>query len=148
MDNLSLFNVDEENTLTIPHASTGNMLDVVKLDFLAAETVGWRELFSGFDTLHAITYSSGIGFIYQLLGLFKNAEIIFGCEDVMSYSLQEVMAYQCKLLDRMREKAKKMKLDLLTRIDEGTLHLYVPHKMLSHEKIYLLAAEDGRKRVF
>lgn len=147
MDNLSLFNVEEESALATSYTSVGNTLDVVKLDFVEAETVGWQDLFSGFDTLHAITYSSGINFVYQLLGFFKEVEIIFGCEDVISYSLQEVMAYQCKLLDRMREKAGKMKLDLLARIDEGTLHFYVAHKMLSHEKIYLLAAEDGRKRV-
>lgn len=147
MENLSLFNTCEENLLENSHRQTGRALDVVKMEFLEAETLGWRELFSGFDTLHAITYSSGINFAYQLIELFQEAEIIFGCEDVLSFSLQEVMAYQCKLLERMRDKAGKMKSDLLGRIDEGSLRFLVAHTTLSHEKIYLLAAEDGRKRV-
>jgi hypothetical protein len=79
--------------------------------------------------------------------LFQEAEIIFGCDEVISYSLQEVMAYQCKLVERMRERAGKMKLDLVSRIERGNLHFYVARTVLSHEKIYLLSAADGRKRV-
>ena len=99
------------------------------------------------DTLYAITYSSGIDFVYRLLDLFVQAEIIFGCDEVISYSLQEVMAYQCKMVERIRETASKTKLNLVSRIDQGTLRLYVAHSVLSHEKIYLLSAADGRKRV-
>ena len=93
------------------------------------------------------TYSSGINFVYQLLNCFENAEIIFGCDEVISYSLQEVMAYQCKLIERMRESASKAKLDLVSRIEDDSLHFYVARNVLSHEKIYLLSAADGRKRV-
>lgn len=146
MDNLSLFDmVDEEQGQT--KLQTSGALDVVKMEFAGAETLSWRELFSGFDTLYAITYSSGIEFVYQLLNLFQEAEIIFGCDEVISYSLQEVMAYQCKLVERMRERAGKMKLDLVSRIERGNLHFYVARTVLSHEKIYLLSAADGRKRV-
>ena len=61
--------------------------------------------FFGYNNLCAITYSSGIGFVCELLDRFEQAEIIFGCEDVMDYSMQSVMAYQCKLIERMRNKA-------------------------------------------
>ena len=57
------------------------------------------------------------------------------------------MAYQCKLIERMREKAGKVKTDLVSRIEDESLRFYVAHTVLSHEKIYLLSAEDGRKRV-
>ena len=147
MENLSLFNPQDNEALTTEKLYDVNSLDVVKMEFVEAETLSWKELFSGFDTLHAITYSSGIGFVYQLLGQFKTAEIIFGCDEVISFSLQEVMAYQCKLIERMRDRASKMKLDLISRIEDQSLHFYVARTMLSHEKIYLLAAEDGRKRV-
>ena len=146
MENLSLFEVGDsiqEQMEMQPSA----LLDVVKMEFSGAETLSWQNLFSEFDTLHAITYSSGIGFVYQLLGLFEEAEIIFGCDEIISYSLQEVMAYQCKMMERMRETASKMKLDLVSRIEKGSLRFYVAHKILSHEKIYLLSAKDGRKRV-
>ena len=146
MENLSFFDKEEPVQQQMNLDSPGE-LDVVRLEFSGAETTSWQELFSGFDTLHAITYSSGIGFVYQLLDLFQNAEILFGCDEVISYSLQEVMAYQCKMIERMRETAGKMKLDLLSRIEAGTLRFYVARTVLSHEKIYLLSAEDGRKRV-
>lgn len=79
--------------------------------------------------------------------MFEDVEVIFGCEDVLSYSLQEIMAYQCKLVDRMRETASKMKVDLMSRVEDNTLHFFVAREKLSHEKIYLLSASDGRKRV-
>ena len=83
MENMSLFDQQENN------ASSG-MLDVVKMNFEEAERMTWKELFLGFDEMHAITYSSGIGFVYKLLNMFEKAEIIFGCDEVMSFQLQEI----------------------------------------------------------
>ena len=146
MENLSLFCETEpvQEQMEVGHDNT---LDVVKMEFAGAETMSWQTLFSGFDTLHAITYSSSINFACCLLDLFADAEIIFGCDDVISYSLQEVMAYQLKTLERMRETAGKLKLDLVSRIEAGSLRFYVARSILSHEKLYLLSAKDGRKRV-
>lgn len=146
METLSLFDMVEEVQQKMDISSSGS-LDVVRMEFAGAETCSWQDLFSGFDTLHAITYSSGIDFVYQLIDLFEDAEILFGCDEVISYSLQEVMAYQCKMVERMRSTASKMKLDLVSRIDNGTLRFFVAHSILSHEKLYLLSAKDGRKRV-
>jgi hypothetical protein len=148
-ENMSLFDIDESPEITMDSLidTHTNKLDVVKLDYIEAETMTWQELFAGFDTLHAITYSSGIGFVCQLLKQFETAEIIFGCEDIISYSLQEIMAYQSKLIERLRTSANKTKQNLIERIDDSSLHLYVARTMLSHEKIYLLSAKDGRKRV-
>lgn len=79
MENMSLFNQSDD---LISSAQTSflrsSKLDVVQMDFLEAQTMSWEELFSGFDCLHAITYSSGIGFVYNLLQKFEKAEIIFG----------------------------------------------------------------------
>ena len=146
MENLSLFNEDVQVQEQIK-MNQSTPLDVVRMEFSGAETLSWQELFSGFDSLHAITYSSGISFIYRLLDLFEEAEIIFGCDEVISYSLQEIMAYQCKTIERLRETANKMKLDLVSRIENGVLRFYVARDTLSHEKLYLLSARDGRKRV-
>lgn len=147
MENLSLFDLQdapEEKELV---KAVGHKLDVIRMSFEEAETMTWQELFSGFDSLHAITYSSGIGFVCKLLQKFKQAEIIFGCDEVMSYELQEIMAYQYKTLERLSNTAGKNKIDLISRINEGSLRLFVARSVLSHEKIYLLSAEDGRKRV-
>ena len=149
LENLSLFETEESVEITMDSLidTHKNLLDVVKLDYIEAQTMTWQELFAGFDTLHAITYSSGISFVCQLLNQFETAEIIFGCEDVIAYTLQEVMAYQSKLIERLRTSANKAKQNLVERIENNSLHLYVARTMLSHEKIYLLSAKDGRKRV-
>lgn len=147
MENLSLFGEVEHGKMLDKDLRAGELLDVVRMEFVEADTLRWQDLFSGFDTLRAITYSSAIGFVYQLADMFEDVEVIFGCEDVLSYSLQEIMAYQCKLVDRVRETASKMKVDLMSRVEDNTLHFFVAREKLSHEKIYLLSASDGRKRV-
>ena len=146
MENLSLFDMGNDTSNVIAK-STSNELDIVQMQFEAVHTMTWQELFEGYDTLHAITYSSSISFVYQLLDYFSYAEILFGSEEVLSYSLQEVIAYQSKTIEYFRDRAKKMNVDLMQRIDNDSLRMYVAHEALSHEKIYLLSASDGRKRV-
>lgn len=139
MDNADLFSES--------HADIAPRLDVVKLDYAGSDSLTWRELFSGFDRMKAITFSSGIGFVYRLLDLFADAEIIFGCEEVMSYTLQEIMAYQSKLVDRIRKSDSAAMEKMISRVEKGDVRLYVARTRLSHEKLYLLEANDGRKRV-
>ena len=147
MDNISLFGENMCETMQDKDLRSGEALDVVRMEFVEAETLRWEDLFSGFDSLRAITYSSAIGFVYQLVDMFEDVEVIFGSEEVLSYSLQEIMAYQCKMVDRMRDTASKMKIDLMSRVEDNTLHFFIARAKLSHEKIYLLSSSDGRKRV-
>ena len=92
-ENISMFDKQEEFS-----SSMSQKLEVVKLNYDYSERMTWEELFTGYDTLKAITFSSGINFVYRLLDMFASSEIIFGCEEVLSYSLQEIMAYQGKLI--------------------------------------------------
>lgn len=147
-------NQEDSNSMDLFGGSEGERaprtdvrLDMIKLDYVGSESMTWQELFSGFDRIKAITYSSGINFVYKLLDLYKEAEIIFGCEEVMSYTLQEIMAYQEKLIERIRSTDSAAKSKMIERIENGEVHLFVARKQLSHEKLYLLAAEDGRRRV-
>ena len=64
MENFSLFGENEQGTMIESINHSRETLDVVRMDFVEAETLKWQELFSGFDTLRAITYSSAIGFVY------------------------------------------------------------------------------------
>lgn len=136
----------EKGQLTINSKQYPSRIDVVKMEFLGAETILWSELFYGFDKLYAITYSSGISFVCELLNMFTYSEIIFGYDEVMSFSMQEIMAYQLKTIERIRDNMSKTKVDLISKIDNGNLKMYVARKIISHEKIYLLEANDGRKR--
>ncbi len=144
---------NEESTMSLFEYMNANGMDnsarleVVKLDYVSSELLTWKELFSGFDKIYAITYSSGLGFVNELLDLFMYAEIIFGCEDVISLSMKEIMAYQDTLIERIRGNKNGIKEKMIDRIEDGTAHFYVAEKVVSHEKIYLLESEDGKKRV-
>lgn len=140
-DNLSLF--DDVNATEVPRTK----IDVVKFNYISAESITWQELFAGYNELYAVTFSSGINFVYALLDMFEKAEVVFGNEAVISYTLQEIMSYQNQLLMRMRTAAGDRKQKLLARIEDESVRFYVARKQLSHEKIYLLKADDGRKRV-
>ena len=144
MENLSLFEQWEEGGRNTSY-SHGKKLDVVRLEFLEAETMSWQELFSGFDTLHAITYSSGIGFICSLLKQFSSAEIIFGCEETISYTLQEIIAYSTRPLSAYGDSERYEAGPAFPC--RGGLRASLCCQGYSHEKIYLLSAEDGGKRV-
>ncbi|GMO27681.1 MAG: hypothetical protein Ta2B_08330 [Termitinemataceae bacterium] len=122
-------------------------LDVVHAAFIESDRKSWQELFDGFETLHAITYSSDIDFMAKLVGKFQSAEIIFGFREVLSYNLQEIMAYQNKAIERIKAIERKNKIVLVSRIDAGTLHLLLSRKQMSHEKLYLLKNESGKTRV-
>jgi len=144
-ENFSIFDMQDDEQMSL--ANTSSKIDVVRAKFIEAETMSWEELFEGYNKLYSITYSSGIDFICKLLKKFERAEIIFGFEEVLSYSMQEIFAYQLRTIERLRDKMSKNKLDLLSRIDNGTLLMRVARKQLSHEKTYLLHSDDGRKRV-
>ncbi len=141
-EQITLFGEEQQTNLS---ETVSNKLAVTRLEFVEGMYLSWQEMFSGFDELHAITYSSGVGFIGELIEMFDRAEIIFGCEQVMSYTLNEIMAFQTKIIEKFRSgKTKDM---LIERINAESLKMYVAYKKLSHEKIYLLSAVDGRKRV-
>lgn len=125
--------------------NTGGKIDVAKLEFVEAQSTTWHELFSGFDTLKAITYSSSVGFVSNLIDLFTDAEILLGCEQVMSFTMDTILAFQEKTIEKIRSSKYGNKLE--TRIGDGSLRLFVANKKISHEKTYLLSAADGRKRV-
>lgn len=56
-------------------------LDVSFAEFIKHEQLSWPELFEGFETLRAITYSSSASFIRDLFGQLREIEVIFwlGC---------------------------------------------------------------------
>lgn len=138
--NFSLFDFESQEM-------SSPKIDVLKLSYISSESITWQELFNGFNEIYAITFSSGINFIYKLIDMFEKAEIIFGNENVISGSVQEILAYQNQLLIDMREGIGEKKEKLLNRLDDSSVRFFVSRKQLSHEKIYLLKASDGRKRV-
>lgn len=121
-------------------------LRVFKIAYKEVHTMHWREIFSGYNSLKAITYSSSIRFMHEVIKLFKDAEIIFGNEMMIGRALHEIIAYQDATIKNIRSYMADAGSDLFNRIDEGSLRLYVAKERLSHEKLFLLSREDGAPR--
>ena len=99
IDNISMFDILQQDE---PHQKvTSRKLDIVKMSFDEVESCTWQDLFRGYDRMYAITYSSGVDFACKLIKMFDYAEVIFGCESVMSSTLQEIMAYQGMLNEKI-----------------------------------------------
>lgn len=120
-------------------------LNVVEAEFKNVHAMNWDNLFKGYDELYAITYSSGIDFISRVLPDFRYAEIIFGCEKIIDDNVAMIMSVQFSQLKFISQHKSAKK--LAARIEDETLRLYVSREINSHEKIYILKADDGRVRV-
>ncbi len=140
---ISLFSAESEE---LSNEGGSHYLDVIEVKYVNSHRMKWRELFDGFDDIKIITFSSGMDFVSQLLGMFKSAEVIFGCERILSGEQNDVLAYQSLTIEKIQENKTSLN-KILSRIDNGTLRFYVSRQALSHEKMYLLSSEEGRKRV-
>ena len=122
-----------------------DQLQVVKASYEETAGTNWKDLFSGYDELYAITFSSGINFVNRVLDKFQHAEIIFGCEGVMSDEVAAIMSMQIHTIQRFvkTKAAKKM----AERLEDGSLDLFASRDTKSHEKIFVMRALDGRTRV-
>ena len=136
----SLFDdIDEKSS------SYNNVIGIVNATFLSGEQTNWNCLFDGFDELYAITYSSGIDFVAQIVSKFQYAEILFGHEGILDADISTVMATSKKTVEMIaKHKTANM---LAKRIENNTLSLYVARDNKSHEKIYCLKSDDGQYRV-
>lgn len=140
---LSMF--DEE----IGILSKQGSIKVMNMEYINSETSKWEELFAGYSTLHAVTYSSSIDFIGKLLPMFENIEIIFGFERVLG-GLHDILAYQQVTLEELQSAFNKKEKELLKRIDGGSLKLYLLKDRVSHKKMYMLggrAYPKGNNRI-
>lgn len=138
-------------------ARAGAPLTVFHAELISREHTNWRELFSGFDHLKAITYSSGLEAILQVAEMFSDVEITFGSERILSrehaaleqashiaegYTFVDAVADQKAFIERLAAYLGKSARGLLPRVIDGTLRFRVLRKMPSHEKLYLLSNAD------
>lgn len=121
-------------------------IKIMNLDYIDSDITNWEELFSGYSTLYAVTYSSSIDFISKLLPMFEEVEIIFGFEKVLK-GLDDIMAYQQAALEELQTVFSKKEKKLLNRIDDGTLKLFLMRDRVSHKKMYLLKGEGLAPKV-
>jgi hypothetical protein len=104
MNNLNTSLFEEEETF-----ETHNNLDIIKLEYQSNYSSNWHDLFNGFSTLHAITFSSQTSFLVQLIKKFDYVEIIFGNETVISSDIEQIMAYQHRVIEEIASQNSKTK---------------------------------------
>lgn len=136
---INLFNDNNIDLISTPK------IEIINATFNQVQRRSWEELFNGFDELYAITFSSGIDFVNKVISHFRYSEIIFGCEGVLNNETSAIIAMQTKAIEKYvsRKSAKEM----AERMDSGLLKLFVSRDTKSHEKIFVLKADDGRTRV-
>lgn len=141
MDQMSLFEMEEKGI----EFDVTKRLQVVKSQFIEAQSVSWQDLFEGFDEIYAITFSSGIQFMMRLLNHFDNAEVIFGCEGLVDDTMAAIMAVERTLIEKLTK--NQSALQMCEKMEAGGLRLFVSRDVKSHEKVFCLRAKDGRTRV-
>ncbi len=128
--------------LLFPQENELDSLELVQMKFVKKTFATWKELFEGFDTLYAITFSYNLDFIEKVMHHFKHAEVILGCEALVKFDLQTIMAHQTRSLEAITKYPY-----LLQRVEDDSLHFWVAKDIVSHKKVFILKAEDGRTRV-
>ena len=119
-------------------------LTVVEAGFIKSRQTTWADLFDGYDELYAITFSSSYRFVTKLVGKFRTCQIIFGNEQVLNGKIEEAIAFQKLMSDEILSSSDRTMCDMMSA---GRLKCYVSRGTASHEKIYILHADDGRMRV-
>ena len=124
-----------------------NTLKVFKSELVNVEYLNADDLFSGFDSIKAITFSYDIDFMDYLMQFFKYGEIVLGADfmvqkDGKLNDLLEVAANNYDATQVVKSKER-----LVEMLSSGDLNLRAANYVLDHRKIYLLKSDDGRTRV-
>ncbi|MBR4599609.1 MAG: ATP-binding protein [Treponema sp.] len=127
---------------------------LTRAKFNSSTTALCEELFSGFDELRVITYSYGLDFVRDIVKNFSYAEMIVGNERLIDKKLAEVMLHQeyninfAKVIYNQTFVCDYIKENdyLIGRVRDGSFRVFTPQDLCSHQKIYLLRANDGRTR--
>ena len=131
-----------------------------RAQLLGSEQTAWPQLFEGFRTLKAITFSSSLEFLVRFVPLFEDAEIVFGSERILSkahvalaqasqvieaYGFVDALADHKALSEGLGRYLGEHGQKLLGRVLDGSLRFRLLRKRPSHEKLYLLSGETGSR---
>ena len=135
-------------------------LTIFEAELLSQSHTDWQTLFQGFDTLKAITFTSSIEFLGQVTGQFRDMEVVFGSERMLSkehlalaqasqaieaYTFPDALADQKVLTEALARFLGKQGAKLLERVLDGSLRFRLLRKRPSHEKLYLLTGPAGHR---
>lgn len=124
------------------------LLKCFKTELKSVDYLSLQNLFSGFNTIKAITFSYDIGFINEIMEQFDYGEIILGGNFLIQKDtkLQDLLAEICTNAYEAG-KAIKNHDKLAGMLSNDDIEFRTPSFVLDHRKIYLLRSDDGRTRV-
>ena len=118
--------------------------ELISVDYLSCE-----ELFSGYDTIKAITFSYELKFINKLLVNFINAKVIIGGGffTQKDMTIQNLIVAALTDADIAAKEVGKFE-NLLEMMRKQRLEFRVPLACIDHRKIYILSnSKNGATRV-
>ena len=118
-----------------------DIISVTKVKFISQENTTYEELFKGYNELRVITYSYALGFIEQIMHFFDRGEVILGFEQLVNKDTASLIANQQFSINEICKNSYLQK-----RIINDEFRFYVLNDLISHQKVYLLKADDGRVR--
>lgn len=143
-------NLFENNTFTVIEGGgeEKELLKCFKSELKSVDFLSVHELFSGFNTIKAITFSYDIGFINEIMELFDYGEIILGGNFLVQKDakLSDLLAEVCTNAYEAGKIIKRYD-KLANMLADGEMEFRTPTFVLDHRKIYLLKSDDGRTRV-
>ena len=125
-------------------------LTVVHARFIEETAGTLSDLFSGFDTLQALTYSSSVPLIATILPWFRHVDLVFGYEEIVPQDVRQLIALQQAVAEQLKtlmaELAPRQQA-LAQALREGTITFRTLTHHVSHKKTYLLSGPDRPSRV-
>ena len=136
----------EQNLFREP---SGEKLCCFKNELIGVDYLSTEELFGGYDTIKAITFSYELKFIDKLLENFANAKVIIGGAffTQKDMAMQKLLAAALADVEIAAKEVGKFE-KLLEMMREQRLDFRVPLACIDHRKIYILSnSENGATRV-
>ena len=146
----------------VPIQSGTGPLTLFRAELLSHGPANWEELFAGYTSLKAITFSSSIEFLLRLADRLDDMEVVFGSERILSkehlalaqasqtiqaYGFADAIADQKALTEALGRLLGRSGKALIDRVANGTLRFRLLRGRPSHEKLYLLAGPNGKRVV-
>jgi hypothetical protein len=125
--------------------TTYNKLDVSFVRLTKQDRLPWPELFDGFESLRAITYSSSASFIRDLFGKLREIEVIFGSDVSVTGDIARLFAAQQAGVEPIRDEFGRAGKELARLLEEERLRLFYARYTV-HRKMFILE-DNGRRCV-
>ena len=100
-------------------------------------------MLQGYQRMRILTYSTSLALIKDVAEKMDDLEIIFGREDIL-HRVSQYVAYQDLLLRDLKQEFHDHDV-ARQKIDAGTLRMFIVRDMISHEKLYLLEGDAGKR---